>query len=105
MKLFFICGRAVKPLLMRFFSCSFSNNAIFSNTEGEIDTDSDYPDSGSDVSSDASGTSSVDVADRLQSEYSILVTSRSGLLRVSPHIDNSLEDIDSLVSALGEIMS
>ena len=52
-----------------------------------------------------SGTSSVDVADRLQSEYSILVTSRSGLLRVSPHIDNSLEDIESLVSALGEILS
>ncbi len=52
-----------------------------------------------------SGNSSVDVADRLQSEYSILVTSRSGLLRVSPHIDNSLEDIESLVSALGEILS
>ena len=52
-----------------------------------------------------SGTSSEAVAHRLQSDYSILVTSRSGLLRVSPHIDNSLEDIDSLVSALGEILS
>jgi selenocysteine lyase/cysteine desulfurase len=52
-----------------------------------------------------SGISSVDVANRLQSDYSILVTSRSGLLRVSPHIDNNLEDIESLVSALGEILS
>lgn len=52
-----------------------------------------------------SGTSSVDVANRLQSDYSILVTSRSGLLRVSPHIDNNLEEIESLVSALGEILS
>lgn len=51
------------------------------------------------------GISSVDVANRLQSDYSILVTSRSGLLRVSPHIDNNLEEIDSLVSALGEILS
>ncbi len=52
-----------------------------------------------------SGTSSEDVAHRLQSDYSILVTSRSGLLRVSPHIDNNLGEIDSLVSALGEILS
>ena len=52
-----------------------------------------------------SGTSSVDVVNRLQSDYSILVTSRSGLLRVSPHIDNNLEEIESLVSALGEILS
>ena len=52
-----------------------------------------------------SGTSSVDVVNRLQSDYSILVTSRSGLLRVSPHIDNNLEEIESLVFALGEILS
>lgn len=52
-----------------------------------------------------SGISSVDVTNRLQSDYSILVTSRSGLLRVSPHIDNNLEEIESLVSALGEILS
>ena len=51
------------------------------------------------------GISSLDVANRLQSEYSILVTSRSGLLRVSPHIDNTREDIESLVSAMGEILS
>ena len=52
-----------------------------------------------------SGTSSEDVAKRLQSEYSILVTSRSGLLRVSPHIDNNLQEIESLLSALDEILS
>lgn len=52
-----------------------------------------------------SGISSLEVTNRLQSDYSILVTSRSGLLRVSPHIDNNLEEIDSLVSALGEILS
>lgn len=52
-----------------------------------------------------SGNSSIEVAERLQSEYSILVTSRSGLLRVSPHVDNNLEEIESLVSALGEILS
>ncbi len=51
------------------------------------------------------GRSNVDVVNRLQSEYSILVTSRSGLLRVSPHIDNNLDEIASLVSALGEILS
>ncbi len=51
------------------------------------------------------GTSSEDVAKRLQSEYSILVTSRSGLLRVSPHIDNNLQEIESLLSALDEILS
>ena len=52
-----------------------------------------------------SGISSVDVAKRLQSDYSILVTSRSGFLRISPHIDNNLVEIESLVSALGEILS
>lgn len=52
-----------------------------------------------------SGTSSEGVAHRLQSNYAILVTSRSGLLRISPHIDNNLGEIDSLVSALGEILS
>jgi len=48
---------------------------------------------------------SLEVANRLQSEYSILVTSRSGLLRVSPHIDNNPQEIQSLVSALAEILS
>ena len=52
-----------------------------------------------------SGLSSLDVSNRLQSEYSILTTSRSGLLRVSPHIDNDISQIDSLVSALSDILS
>lgn len=52
-----------------------------------------------------SGFSSLDVVNRLQSEYSILVTSRTDLLRVSPHIDNSLGEIELLVHALGEILS
>ncbi len=51
------------------------------------------------------GNSSKEAARRLQDEYSILVTSRSGMLRVSPHIDNSQDDIKSLISALGEIFS
>jgi len=51
------------------------------------------------------GVSSVDVARRLQDEYSILVTSRSGLLRVSPHIDNNEGEIQALSSALSEIIS
>ena len=52
-----------------------------------------------------SGLSSVEVSNRLQSEYSILTTSRSGMLRVSPHIDNDISQIDSLVSALSDILS
>tara|TARA_Y100000588_G_scaffold260538_1_gene275134 strand:+ start:10924 stop:12039 length:1116 start_codon:yes stop_codon:yes gene_type:complete len=51
------------------------------------------------------GVSSLDVARRLQDEYSILVTSRSGLLRVSPHIDNNEDEIEALSSALSEIIS
>ena len=52
-----------------------------------------------------SGLSSLEVSNRLQSEYSILTTSRSGMLRVSPHIDNDISQIDSLASALSEILS
>ena len=51
------------------------------------------------------GVSSEVVAQRLQDEYSILVTSRSGFLRVSPHIDNSIEQVNSLISALEEILN
>lgn len=52
-----------------------------------------------------SGLSSLEVSNRLQSEYSILTTSRSGMLRVSPHIDNDIPQIDSLLSALSDILS
>ena len=51
------------------------------------------------------GASSADVARRLQEDYRILVSSRSGLLRVSPHIDNEKREIEDLVSALKDIMS
>ena len=51
------------------------------------------------------GVSSENIARRLQDEYSILVTSRAGLLRVSPHIDNSKEQVGKLFDALGELLS
>ena len=50
------------------------------------------------------GISSEVVAQRLQDEYSILVTSRSGFLRVSPHIDNSIDQVNSLIFALEDIL-
>jgi len=51
------------------------------------------------------GVSSEDIARRLQDEYSILVTSRTGLLRVSPHIDNTEGDVQALIEALERLIS
>ena len=51
------------------------------------------------------GVSSAVLARRLQDEYSILVTSRSGLLRVSPHIDNDEGEIASFSAALKALIS
>ena len=51
------------------------------------------------------GVSSETIARRLQDEYSILVTSRAGLLRVSPHIDNSAEEVGMLFDALEKLLS
>ena len=51
------------------------------------------------------GVNSEDISRRLQDEYSILVTSRAGLLRVSPHIDNSQADVQSLFEALKHLLS
>ena len=51
------------------------------------------------------GLTSDAVARRLQDEFSIVVTSRAGLLRVSPHIDNNSGDVDALFHALGSILS
>ena len=51
------------------------------------------------------GVSSEAIARRLQDEYSILVTSRAGLLRVSPHIDNSAEEVGMLFDALEKLLS
>ena len=44
------------------------------------------------------------IVTRLQDEYGILVTNRSGMIRVSPHIDNSSEQIEALFDALDEIL-
>ena len=51
------------------------------------------------------GVSSETIAHRLQDEHSILVTSRAGLLRVSPHIDNSEEEVRMLFDALEILLS
>ena len=51
------------------------------------------------------GVSSEEVARRLQDEYGILVTSRAGLLRVSPHIDNDADDVGMLLEALAETLA
>ena len=51
------------------------------------------------------GVSSEDIAHKLQDEYSILVTSRTGLLRVSPHIDNTEGDVQALIEALERLIS
>ena len=51
------------------------------------------------------GVSSETIARRLQDEHSILVTSRAGLLRVSPHIDNSVEEVGMLFDALENLLS
>ena len=51
------------------------------------------------------GISSEVIARRLQDEHSILVTSRAGLLLVSPHIDNTMEEVEMLFQALESIFS
>ena len=51
------------------------------------------------------GISSEEISYRLQDDYSILVTSRAGLLRVSPHIDNTEQDVQALLEALGQLLS
>ena len=45
------------------------------------------------------------IVERLQNEYGILVTNRSGLIRISPHIDNNQEDIKYLMKSLKEILT
>tara|TARA_B100000959_G_scaffold177410_1_gene185593 strand:- start:32729 stop:33868 length:1140 start_codon:yes stop_codon:yes gene_type:complete len=51
------------------------------------------------------GVNSSEVARHLQDAHSILVTSRAGLLRVSPHIDNEAREIAELFDALRLILS
>jgi selenocysteine lyase/cysteine desulfurase len=44
------------------------------------------------------------LASALQDDQGIIVSSRSGLIRVSPHIDNVPDDIARLISALGNLL-
>ena len=46
-----------------------------------------------------------EVVKRLQDEYGILVTNRSGFLRVSPHVDNTEEEITFFLESLIEILN
>jgi len=46
-----------------------------------------------------------DIVKQLQDEYGILVTNRSGFLRVSPHIDNTAEQITFFLDSLKEILN
>jgi len=50
------------------------------------------------------GISSKEISRRLQNEHSIIVTSRAGLLRVSPHIDNDARDVSALFEALSSLL-
>ncbi|MDE0953537.1 MAG: aminotransferase class V-fold PLP-dependent enzyme [Candidatus Poseidoniales archaeon] len=52
-----------------------------------------------------SGQHAAVIVNRLQDDYGILVTNRSGLIRVSPHMDNSRADIIFLMNSLEEILS
>ena len=46
-----------------------------------------------------------EVVRKLQDDYGILVTNRSGFLRVSPHIDNKKKEIDFFLTSLFEILN
>ena len=51
------------------------------------------------------GFDTAEVVKQLQDEYGILVTNRSGFLRVSPHIDNTTKQITFFLESLGEILN
>ena len=46
-----------------------------------------------------------EVVAKLQNDYGILATNRSGFLRMSPHMDNTIEEIDFFLKSLREILS
>ena len=50
------------------------------------------------------GISSKEISRRLQDEHSIIVTSRAGLLRGAPHIDNDSRDVSALFEALSSLL-
>ena len=51
------------------------------------------------------GHHSAHIVKRLQDEFGILVTDRSGMIRISPHIDNERSQIELLFSSLDTILS
>ena len=51
------------------------------------------------------GVDTGEVVKQLQDEYGILVTNRSGFLRVSPHIDNTTEQITFFLTSLRKILN
>ena len=48
---------------------------------------------------------SAEIVRRLQDEFGILVTDRSGMIRVSPHIDNDHSQIEFLFASLDTILA
>ena len=46
------------------------------------------------------GVDAAATARRLLDDHGLLVSSRAGLLRVSPHVENDGEDVDRLLGAL-----
>ena len=50
------------------------------------------------------GEDSSQIVRRLQDEFGILVTDRSGMIRVSPHIDNDTHQIEMLFRSLRTIL-
>ena len=50
------------------------------------------------------GEDSSQIVRRLQDEFGILVTDRSGMIRVSPHIDNDTHQIETLFQSLRTIL-
>ena len=46
-----------------------------------------------------------EVVKKLQDEYGVLTTNRSGFLRVSPHVDNNSKEIDFFLDALSKILN
>ena len=46
------------------------------------------------------GVNAADTSARLLGKHGLLVSSRAGMLRLSPHIDNTLADVERLIAAL-----
>ena len=72
----------------------------------EVVSPTDYPQRSAIVSiRPPPGNDSSEIVRRLQDEFGILVTDRSGMIRVSPHIDNDQGQIEFLFSSLEVILA